>query len=64
MCALYFPLDQWRLRSLNLQVHGSGPDAITAVYYLEKDLCKAALLKALPNVEVFCGLSRNEYYSS
>jgi hypothetical protein len=59
MRALSFP--QWRLRSLNLQVSGSGPDARTAVYYLKSDLSKSALLEALPNIEVFCGLSRHEY---
>ncbi|KAF8170428.1 hypothetical protein BJ912DRAFT_136982 [Pholiota molesta] len=59
MRALSFP--QWRLRNLNLQVSGSGPDARTAVYYLKSDLSKSALLEALPNVEVFCGLSRHEY---
>ncbi|KAF8183425.1 hypothetical protein BJ912DRAFT_551433 [Pholiota molesta] len=59
MSSLSFP--QWRLRSLNLQVPGSGPDAITALCYLESDPWRSALLEALPNVEVFCGLSRHEY---
>ncbi|KAF9473911.1 hypothetical protein BDN70DRAFT_997394 [Pholiota conissans] len=61
IATLFFP--QWRLKNLNLQVTGAGPSAVHAVYYLERDECKAALLMALPNVEVFCGFGREEYYS-
>ncbi|KAF8183452.1 hypothetical protein BJ912DRAFT_1061340 [Pholiota molesta] len=49
--ALSFP--QWRLRSLNLHIYGLDPGAINAAYYMERDLCKSALLETLPNVEVF-----------
>jgi hypothetical protein len=49
--ALSFP--QCRLRSLSLQIYGLDPGAINAAYYLERDLCKSALLETLPNVEVF-----------
>ncbi|KAF8972211.1 hypothetical protein BDZ97DRAFT_1650235 [Flammula alnicola] len=54
MGQLFFP--QWRLRSLNIRPLNLG--------HSERASCKAALVEALPNVDVFCGLGRKEYLST
>jgi len=50
-------LTQWRLRTLYIK---PGLNLINSV----RDNCKAALVKALPNAETFCGLTGKEYVAS
>ncbi|KAF9484068.1 hypothetical protein BDN70DRAFT_872968 [Pholiota conissans] len=55
---------QWHLRNLNLEFPHKGNSRLLISHYLQKKESREALLEALPNVKMFCGMGREEYYNS